>query len=198
MIEVGKKYEVIVDENLTKFGICVGDVLEVLKVIQPDGLNHATVVRVHRDGDSFEVNFKGYQYYWCIFTDGMVESSQELCEVVETKPERSVEVAKAYLHAYGVESLEDRYNKWIVENIHVYELFSKFAMQAIASGKKRISHWLIVNRLRWEVEIETKGTSYQDKDFKISNDYIAFLARDFMKDHPEHAGVFKIKQMKRA
>ncbi|QQV88783.1 hypothetical protein Liucustia_83 [Acinetobacter phage Liucustia] len=94
-------------------------------------------------------------------------------------------------------TLEERYNNWIVENIHVYELFCDFAIKAIQSGKKRISHWLIVNRLRWEVEIETKGTCYQDKDFKISNDYIAFLARDFMKDYPQYGEVFKIKQMKR-
>ncbi|UYL86264.1 hypothetical protein [Acinetobacter phage vB_AbaM_CP14] len=198
MIEVGKKYKVVVNESLTKFGICRGDVLEVLKIVtQSDKSNHATVVRVHRDGDIFDVNFKDYDYFWCVFTDSMVETSQELYEIVETKPERSVEVAKSYLHSYGVESLEDRYNNWIVENIHVYELFCEFAIKAIQSGKKKISHWLIVNRLRWEVEIETKGTCYQDKDFKISNDYIAFLARDFMKDYPQYGEVFTIKQMKR-
>lgn len=92
------------------------------------------------------------------------------------------------LNADLLMTLEERYNNWIIENIHVYELFCEFAIKAIQSGKKRISHWLIVNRLRWEVEIETKGTCYQDKDFKISNDYIAFLARDFMKDYPQYSG----------
>lgn len=93
--------------------------------------------------------------------------------------------------------LEDRYNDWILENIHVYELFCKFTLQAIESGKKKISHWLIVNRLRWEVEIETNGMCEEDKDYKISNDYIAFLARDFIKDYPQHSEIFNLKQMKR-
>lgn len=93
--------------------------------------------------------------------------------------------------------LEQRYNEWVIENIHVYNLFCKFTLQAIESGKKKISHWLIVNRLRWEMEIETKGLCEEDKEYKISNDYIAFLARDFIKDYPEHESIFNLKQMKR-
>ena len=35
-----------------------------------------------------------------------------------------------------------------------------------------------------------------DADFKISNDYIAFYSRLFMKWNPRHKGFFKTKPMK--
>lgn len=104
---------------------------------------------------------------------------------------------KAYLDTYGKKPLEQRYNEWVLENIHIYDLFCKFTLEAINAGHAKISHWLIVNRLRWEVEVVTKGMCEDDKEYKISNDYIAFLARDFIKDHPEHKDIFNLKQMKR-
>ena len=53
-----------------------------------------------------------------------------------------------------------------------------------------MSHWLIINRIRWEVFIVTTG-----KDFKISNDMIAFYARLWRKQYPEYKELFKIKRM---
>lgn len=84
-----------------------------------------------------------------------------------------------------------RWWRWHKENPHVYELFERFAFQAIAKGHKRLSAWLIVNRIRWETTVETKG-----EDFKISNDFIAYYARLFHALHPEHAGFFRTKALK--
>lgn len=81
--------------------------------------------------------------------------------------------------------------EWHKKNPHVWELFEKFSMQAIASGRKKISHWLIINRIRWETSIVTTGV-----DFKISNDYIAFYARLWIAKFPEHKDLFNIKHMK--
>ena len=61
---------------------------------------------------------------------------------------------------------------------------------AVEAGHKKCSAWLIVNRIRWETTIVTKGT-----DFKISNDFIALYARLFHVRYPEHEGFFKIKKM---
>lgn len=72
----------------------------------------------------------------------------------------------------------------------IWKYFEQFSLQALAHGKRRISHWLIINRIRWEVYIVTTG-----KDFKISNDYIAFYARLWIKTYPQHADLFKIKRM---
>lgn len=190
MIKIGQLYEVVNDENFASLDIFNGNVLEVTHVEKSsDGNSHALKVLNHENGET--VDYKDFSYYWCIFSHEMVYKTKEV-KLVEPPMQEFKQ-----LHSDLMLTLEERYNNWIVENIHVYELFCEFAIKALQSGKKKISHWLIVNRLRWEVEIETKGTCYQDKEFKISNDYIAFLARDFMKDHPQYGEVFKIKQMKR-
>ena len=80
--------------------------------------------------------------------------------------------------------------EWHKANPGVWQLFERFSLQAIAHGRTRISHWLIINRIRWETAILTTG-----EDFKISNDYIAFYARLWIAKHPEHKGLFQIKRM---
>ncbi|QIW91588.1 hypothetical protein vBAbaMD22_75 [Acinetobacter phage vB_AbaM_D22] len=210
---IGRWFKVVDNRKLDEFDILNGDILKVQDEYKAEVWGYgATKVERVRGNDAQVLTLSKFSGYWCYFSESMikkgelvevqsymqdVKDSEEYKKAVSKIQKRSAEATRSYLHAYGVESLEDRYNNWIIENIHVYELFCEFAVKAIQSGKKRISHWLIVNRLRWEVEIETKGTCYQDKDFKISNDYIAFLARDFMKDYPQYGEVFKIKQMKR-
>jgi hypothetical protein len=81
--------------------------------------------------------------------------------------------------------------EWHKKNPHVYALFEKFSLQAIGSGRENFSHWLIMNRIRWETAITTTGD-----EFKIRNDFIAYYARLFMARHPEHDGFFRIKKMK--
>jgi len=81
--------------------------------------------------------------------------------------------------------------EWHLKNPHVWKLFEKFSLQALDKGHKKLSHWLIINRIRWECAIETTGN-----DFKISNDFIAFYARYFNYKYPEHKGFFTIKKMK--
>ena len=83
-----------------------------------------------------------------------------------------------------------KWRAWHKENPHVYDTFEKYAFDVIDAGKKKTSAWLIINRIRWEYEIETKGS-----EFKISNDYIAYYSRLFMAYHPEHQ-IFNIKPFK--
>ena len=79
---------------------------------------------------------------------------------------------------------------WHKDNPQVWVLFERFALEAISHGRKKISHWLIVNRIRWETTIVTTGG-----DFKISNDHIAFYARLWKAKHPEHKDLFNTKRM---
>lgn len=80
--------------------------------------------------------------------------------------------------------------EWHRANPDVWRHFERFSMEAVRNGRRKISHWLIVNRIRWEVAIVTSGD-----DFKISNDYIAFYARLWRALHPAHADLFNIKRM---
>lgn len=92
------------------------------------------------------------------------------------------------------EQLQERKRKWWEwhkENPQVWEKFLEYTLEAINSGRKHYSHWAIVNRIRWNTEIETKG-----KEFKISNDYICFYARLFNARFPEYNDFFKLKPLK--
>jgi len=84
----------------------------------------------------------------------------------------------------------DKWWEWHQQNPHIYRLFEEFAMRAIRYGTKKLSAWLVVNRIRWEVSVETQGD-----DFKIPNDYIALYSRFFMKLHPEHEGFFTTREI---
>ena len=80
--------------------------------------------------------------------------------------------------------------EWHKANPQVWDYFERFSLEVVKMGRKKVSHWLIINRIRWEVYFETTGA-----DFKISNDYIAFYARLWKKRHPEHADLFNTKKM---
>jgi hypothetical protein len=82
--------------------------------------------------------------------------------------------------------------KWHFKNPQFFEYFEGFTFNAIDKGHDRLSGWLIVNRVRWETMIVTKGN-----DYKIKNDYIALFSRLFMVRHPDYVGFFRTKTMKR-
>ena len=89
------------------------------------------------------------------------------------------------------EKLDKRKKKWWEwhkKNPQVWDKFEKYTLEAINSGRKKYSHWAIINRIRWHNEIETKGG-----DFKISNDYICFYARLFHARHPQYKDFFTLK-----
>lgn len=82
------------------------------------------------------------------------------------------------------------FDEWHSNNPIIWKYFERFSLEAVVSGRKKISHWLIINRIRWEVYVLTTG-----EDFKISNDLIAFYARLWRKTYPEHKNLFNIKKM---
>jgi len=48
--------------------------------------------------------------------------------------------------------------EWHNANPAVWDYFEKFSLDAVRRGTKKISHWLIINRIRWEVYIDTRNT----------------------------------------
>jgi hypothetical protein len=82
------------------------------------------------------------------------------------------------------------FDQWHANNPGIWEYFQRFSFDALSANRKRISHWLIINRIRWEVFLITTGVEH-----KISNNMIAFYARLWRKTYPEHAHLFHIKRM---
>ena len=46
-------------------------------------------------------------------------------------------------------SIEDRFNDFNRKNPKVYELFKKFALEAIRNGHNKLGSKMIVERIRW-------------------------------------------------
>jgi len=84
-----------------------------------------------------------------------------------------------------------KFRKFNFNNPLVYQTFSTYSWDAASAGHKVFSHWLIMNRIRWDSLLKTDGEKY-----KIPNEFIAFYARMFMIKHPQLGTFFKIKRMK--
>lgn len=80
--------------------------------------------------------------------------------------------------------------EWHQKNPEVWGMFERFSFEAVKRNRRKISHWLIINRIRWETAILTSGN-----DFKISNDYIAFYARHWKETYPQFSYLFNTKRM---
>lgn len=168
----------------------LGDIIEIVKIENLGMLVGVTSFKIN-GGEVLDIESTS-DVCWCLFTETMVNGI-ELYEEPEQLPH---ETKSTKFDDIVTKPLEERYNEWVIQNMKFYELFSKFALEAVAAGRTKISHWLIVNRIRWECAVTGVATCKEDRDFKISNDYIAFMARDFIKDHPEHDGLFTFKKMK--
>jgi len=58
-------------------------------------------------------------------------------------------------------------------------------------GVKKVSSKLIINRIRWEVYIETSGDPY-----RINDAFTSHYARLFVKEFPEHKGAFEFRRLR--
>lgn len=81
---------------------------------------------------------------------------------------------------------QEKFYQYHNANPQVYQMFERFALEAILSGRKNFGAGAIAERMRWYTAIETKGD-----DFKICNDYRAFYARLFEEINPKHQGFFR-------
>jgi hypothetical protein len=77
------------------------------------------------------------------------------------------------------------------DNPKVWELFRKFAFQAIESGRPRYGANSVIERIRWHTNIETN-----DPEFKINNNHAPYYARMFMEVYPEHDEFFITREVK--
>lgn len=92
------------------------------------------------------------------------------------------------------QATNERWWKYHNENPRIYELFKEITFRAIKKGKRKLSATLVVNVIRWERYIET--TDQKNGGFKINNDFVPYYARLFMRDFPQHDGLFVTRVLK--
>lgn len=84
-------------------------------------------------------------------------------------------------------NLRKKTEDWIDHNPEIYSMFKKFALELVQKGRP-FSISLITERVRWECNVAWQG------DFKISNNYRAYIARKLAQDIPELGSVLRFKK----
>ena len=68
--------------------------------------------------------------------------------------------------------------RWLDKNYQIYKTFERMAMEMARTGRTRYSARTIVERLRWDTDIQDT-----EKTLKINDHFTPGLARLFMRDH---------------
>ncbi len=96
-------------------------------------------------------------------------------------------------------TVEAKFRTFHTDNPHVYDLFKRFADEAIKAGMKRISSKFIVNRIRWEAAITTTGAGWHiagKRPFKIDDRFTPWYARMFCDDFPSLAPRIELRRIR--
>ena len=86
---------------------------------------------------------------------------------------------------------ESRFQKYQEENPHVYAAFKRFTLELVAAGRTRIGGRVIVERLRWESMVRSNTGQW-----KLNDHWTPFFVRLFIKEHPQHEGLFSLRKAK--
>jgi hypothetical protein len=78
------------------------------------------------------------------------------------------------------------------KNPFIYRMFRRFALEKARAGYKTFSARTIIERIRWETNVE----SSPENQFKINDHVAPYYSRLFMKDHPECKGFFVTRSLK--
>lgn len=89
----------------------------------------------------------------------------------------------------GPRDEERRWAQWLADNQVLWRAFVRFTFDAISAGKEHYSADAVLHRVRWESAIVERGGD----GWKCNNNWTAYLAREFHRAYPEHAGFFRTR-----
>lgn len=78
------------------------------------------------------------------------------------------------------------------QNPKVYELFKKYVNDILSRGKKLTSAKMIINRIRWEIYMETKG----NEEYRINDAFTSRYARLYAKEYPHYKDIFNFRDLR--
>lgn len=88
---------------------------------------------------------------------------------------------------YPANVLSD-FKKFHAKNPHVYNEFKALAFEMKATGRTKYSSKMIINVLRWRMDMKSKGDV-----FKINDKFQSIYARMFVYNHPEFMTFFEFR-----
>ncbi len=99
----------------------------------------------------------------------------------------------SYKTATG-KTIDSAFAEYCKDNPEVYMHFVHFAIAWLKTGVNKISSKQIIGRIRWHVEVDTKGEAA--REFKINDAFTSRFARKFTEDYPEHSERFEFRHLR--
>ncbi len=81
----------------------------------------------------------------------------------------------------------DDFVAWLGDHHTIYTYFRKFALEALLTGRKKFSVYMIRERVRWYTTVEWSG------EFKVSNNTTPYIGRLLAMEYPQLKEVFSFK-----
>lgn len=88
---------------------------------------------------------------------------------------------------------ERKFWEYHAENPHIYEAFDRFAQEAVKSQRDTFGAQTVVERVRWYCNFEE--SRYADT-FKINNNFSGYYGRLWMRNNPQHRGLFRRRKLR--
>lgn len=108
-----------------------------------------------------------------------------------TDPARLSEELKAELLGDVSEETLDAFRQYHRERPHIFRLFKQYAHQMRATGRTRYSAKSIIERIRWDHDIE-----HPEEEFKISNSFTSLYVRLLIWHEPNFRDFFVLKRLR--
>jgi len=90
----------------------------------------------------------------------------------------------------GSTRLQNAFNDFIANHPDVLKLFEALTFSAIEKGHKRLSAYMVIQRMRWEFMVVTN-----EKPYKLNNNLIPYFARHFHNKYPQYEGFFELRKV---
>jgi len=90
-------------------------------------------------------------------------------------------------------TIEESFGLFHQANPHIYRLLRQMAMEYRRSGHSRCGMKMLWEALRYSSAVQTRGEPY-----KLNNNYTALYARLLMRQEPELAGFFELRERRSA
>lgn len=99
---------------------------------------------------------------------------------------------RAHLNAtYSTkEPVSARAARYMRDNPDIYKLFCRFTWELIGAGRTHVGAKAIAERIRYESLLSGND------GYTCNNSYVAFMARRFMQENPQHDGIFETRERK--
>lgn len=87
--------------------------------------------------------------------------------------------------------IQDKFERFDMNNPGIYMMFKRYALEAYQSGCKRIGAKAIMERIRWDRMITTRGDT-----FKINNNFASRYVRKLISESPYFNDLFEVRGLK--